>query len=130
MRRDVALCEHRRALGVESRRKEHRGEVERSLAEVVRHVIDGDRVEGDDAEERVAEFLCGRVLPKAAAVVAEMLGACRLDAGEDAHGSILSREDEKTSVRRPRDERSGLALPASAGSRSARGATTRAGCGR
>jgi len=41
-------------------------------------------VEVDDAEEGVATLLCSDVLAKAARVVAEVLLARRLDAGEDA----------------------------------------------
>ena len=55
--RYLALGEDRRALWVEARRDEHRVQVERPLAQVVRVVLDGDRVEVDDAEERLALFL-------------------------------------------------------------------------
>ena len=81
----AALGEDGRALGIEAGGEEHRGEVERSLAQVGGVVLDGDRVEVDDAEERVAELLGRGVLAEAAAVVAEVLGAGRLDAGEDPH---------------------------------------------
>ena len=47
---------------------------------------DGNRVEVGDAEEDLAELLCRGILPEAAAVVAEMLRARGLNAGEDAHG--------------------------------------------
>jgi hypothetical protein len=60
-------------------------------------------VQVDDAEERVATLLRLGVLAKAPGVVAEGLGAGRLDAAEDAHGegSILSRgtEGERSSGR-------------------------------
>ncbi len=81
----VALDEDGRALGIKAGGEEHRGEVERPLAQVGRVVLDGDRVEVDDAEERVAELLGRGVLAEAAAVVAEVLRAGRLDAGEDPH---------------------------------------------
>ena len=50
-----------------------------------RVVVDGDRVQVDDAEERLAVLLRRRVLAEAADVVAEVLVAGRLDAGEDPH---------------------------------------------
>ena len=84
VRRHVALAEDGRALGVEAGREEHRGEIERRLAQLRRLVVDRDRVQVDDAEERVAGLLRRRVLAEAAAVVAERLAAGRLDAGEDA----------------------------------------------
>ena len=52
MRGHVALREDRRALRVEPGREQHRGQVERRLAELVRVVVDADRVQVDDAEER------------------------------------------------------------------------------
>ena len=87
MRRHVALREHRRPLGVEPGRDEHRVEVERARVEVGRVVVGRDRVEVDDAEERVALLLGGGVLAEAADQVAEVFLAGRLDAGEDAHWS-------------------------------------------
>ena len=57
VRGDVALREDGRALGVEAGREEHRGEVERLLPEVVGVVLDGDRVQVDDAEEALAALL-------------------------------------------------------------------------
>src|SRR5262249_46241408 len=87
VRGDVALDEDGRAVGVEAGREEHRGQVERRGAEVVGVVADGDRVEVDEAEEGLVRLrLRRRVLPKAPAVVAEVLRACRWDAAEDAHG--------------------------------------------
>ncbi len=58
--------------------------------EVGRVVVGRDRVEVDDAEERVAPLLGGGVLAEATDQVAEMFLAGRLDAGEDAHGSPFS----------------------------------------
>jgi hypothetical protein len=49
-------------------------------------------VQIDDAEEAVPALLRQRVLAKAAAEVAEVLGAGRLDAGEDSHLSPDYRE--------------------------------------
>ena len=84
---DVALDEDGRAVGVDPDREEHGRQVERLLAEVARVVADGDRVQVDDAEERLALLLGRRILAEAAAVVAERLFARGSDAGEDAHGS-------------------------------------------
>ena len=85
VRGDVALREDGRALGVEPGREQHRREVERLLAEVVRVVLDADRVQVDDAEEALAALLRRGVLAEAADQVAEVLVARGLDAGEDAH---------------------------------------------
>src|SRR5579859_2099468 len=70
VRLDVALDERRRALGVETGREQHRSQVDRGRAQLVGVVVDGDRVEVDDAEEALAELLRGRVLPETADVVA------------------------------------------------------------
>ena len=51
-------------------------------------VVGRDRVQVDDAEERVALLLGGGVLAEAADQVAEVFLAGRLDAGEDAHGVL------------------------------------------
>ena len=91
VRRHVALREDGRALGIEPRREQHRGQVERLLAEVVGVVLDRDRVQVDDAEEALAALLRGGVLAEAADQVAEVLVARRLDAREDAHGLIVVR---------------------------------------
>src|SRR2546421_1910345 len=85
----MALAEDGRALGVEPGGEEHRGEVDRCGAQRLRVVLDRDRMQVDDAEEGVALLLQVDVLAEAAAVVAEVLGACGLDAAEDAHGSRL-----------------------------------------
>ena len=69
----VALREHGRAFGVETGREQHRRQVERLLAEVVRVVVDADRVQVDDAEEAFAALLRGGVLAEAADQVAEVL---------------------------------------------------------
>jgi hypothetical protein len=45
-------------------------------------------MEVDDAEERLPELLGGGVLAKASAVVAEVLRAGGLDAGEDPHDRV------------------------------------------
>ena len=51
MRGHVALQEERAAIGVEPDREEQRGEVERAVVQVLRVVVDRDRVQVDDAEE-------------------------------------------------------------------------------
>jgi hypothetical protein len=48
-------------------------------------------VQVDDAEERLALLLGGDVLAEPSAVVAEVLRASGLDAGEDAHGRLQYR---------------------------------------
>ena len=83
VRGHVRLAEDGRALGVEAGREEHRREVERRAPELGRVVVDRDRVQVDDAEERVAGLLGLDVLAEAAAVVPERLPAGRLDPGED-----------------------------------------------
>src|SRR5512133_1048879 len=89
----VALDEDGRALGVEAGREQHRGDVERALAQRSRVVLDRDRVQVDDAEEGLALFLRLGVLAEAPAVVADVGAAGGLDAAEDpqrASKSILS----------------------------------------
>ena len=90
VRLHVALDEDRRPLRVEAGCEEHRGQVERARPQLLGVVLDGDRVQVDDAEERVALLLRRRVLAEAAAVVAERRVARRLDAREDAHQSIIA----------------------------------------
>src|SRR5437667_450186 len=82
----LALDEDGRALRVEAGGEEERGKRERRLAELGRVELDRDRVQVDDAEEGVALLLRRDVLADRADVVAEVLGAGGLDAGEDAHG--------------------------------------------
>src|SRR5262249_48740559 len=86
VRGDVALDEDRRAFRVEPCRDQHRVEVERRAPQLVGVVLDRDRMQVDDAEERVAAFLCLGVLAEAAGVVADRLRSGGLDAAEDAHG--------------------------------------------
>jgi hypothetical protein len=68
----AALGEDGRALRIETGGEEHRREVERPLAEVGRVVLDGDRVQVDDAEEGIAEVLRRRC----AARVQRRTGRC------------------------------------------------------
>ena len=83
--RDVALDEHRRAVRIQARSEQHRGQIEGPLAQILGVVRHRDRVQIDDAEEPDTALLRQRVLAKAAAEVPEVLGAGRLDAGEDSH---------------------------------------------
>src|SRR5215211_3544712 len=85
MRVDVALAEDDRTLRVDPRGKEHRGQVECPLVQVPGVVLDSDRVQVDDAADRVAEPLGRGVLAEPSAVVAEMLVAGGLNSGEDTH---------------------------------------------
>ena len=80
VRGDVALREDRRALRIEARGDQHREQVVGRAAERLRVVLDRDRVQVDDAEERLAALLRRRVLTEAADQVAEVLVARRLDA--------------------------------------------------
>ena len=82
---DVALQEERAALGCEPDGEEQRGQVEGAVVQLLRVVLDRDRVEVDDAEVGVALLLGRDVLAHRADVVADVLGTRRLDAGEDAH---------------------------------------------
>ena len=91
MRGDVALCEHGRAVGVETRCHEHRVEVDGPLVQVVRVVLGRDGMQVDDAEERVALLLRRRVLAEAADQVAEMLDPGGLDTRENPHLRIVSK---------------------------------------
>ena len=81
----MALGEHGRAIGIETGREQHRVQVERALAEVGGVVLDRDRMQVDDAEERVAALLRRRVLPEPADQVAEVLVPGWLDAGKNSH---------------------------------------------
>jgi len=92
----MALAERRRALGVEAGGEQERGQVERARPQIVGVVLDGDRVQVDDAEEPVALLLGRRVLAKAADQVAEVFAARGLDAREDSHDrSILTSKGTK-----------------------------------
>src|SRR3954447_17133922 len=90
MRRDVALQEDDRPFRIEPGRKEHRRQAESAPAQLLRVVLDRDRVEVDDAEQRLALLLRRRVLAEAAAVVAERRLARRLDAREDSRHVVLT----------------------------------------
>ena len=90
----VGLAEEDAALGVEAGGEQDRGRVVEPLAQLGRVVGDRDRVQVDDAEDRrLAAVLALDVLADRADVVAEVLAAGGLDAGEDdwgAHGRSLS----------------------------------------
>ena len=82
---DVALQEERAAVGLEADGEEQRRQVERAVVQVLRVVVDRDRVQVDDAEEGVALVLGRDVLAHRADVVADVFGTRGLDAGENAH---------------------------------------------
>jgi len=73
VRGHLALREHRRAVGIEAGREQHRRQRQRVRTELIGLVGRRDRVEVDDAEERVALLLRRDVLAEAARVVAEGL---------------------------------------------------------
>ncbi len=81
----VALAEEDAALRVEARGEQDRGRVVEALAQLARVERDRDRVQVDDAVDRLAALLAGDVLGDRADVVAEVLAPGRLDSGEDAH---------------------------------------------
>jgi hypothetical protein len=84
---DVALDEEHAALGVEPGGEQRRRRVDRVLEKRRRVVRNADRVQVDDAVERLAALLVGDVVPDGAEVVAEVLSPRRLDAREHArHG--------------------------------------------
>ena len=69
----VALAEEDAALGVEAGGEQQRGEVVQAAPQLGGLVGDGDRVQIDDAEQRLAALLCLDVLADRADVVAEVL---------------------------------------------------------
>jgi hypothetical protein len=99
---DVRLPEEDAPAGVEAGgQEEGRGVVEAfpEVAGVVRH---RDGVKVDDAVDGLGAVLALHVLPDGPDVVAEVLPAGRLDAREDAHGSVR--------VPRTRGGRGGLGI--------------------
>src|SRR5262245_54422952 len=89
---NMALDEDGRTVRVEAGREQPGGDGQCRLAEDLRLERRRDRVQVDDAEERVALLLRGDVLPEPAAVVAERLVPGGADAGEDPH-SVDYRRD-------------------------------------
>ena len=91
----VGLAEEDAALRVEPGGEQDRGRVVEPLAQLGGVEGDRERVQVDDAEDRrLAPVLALDVLADRADVVAEVLAAGRLDAGEDdggAHGRSLFR---------------------------------------
>ena len=84
VRRDLALDEDRRALRVDAHRQQLGGGAQRALAQHLRVLLDGDRVQVGDEEERRVVALQVDPLPQRAEVVAEVEGVGgRLDARED-----------------------------------------------
>ncbi len=82
----VALSEEDRARRVEPCGEQDRERVIEALAQLRRVVGDGDRVQVDDAEDALAALLARDVLGDRPDVVAQVLSARGLDAGEDPHG--------------------------------------------
>ena len=69
----VALTEQDAALRIEARGEQQRGEVVQAFAQPRGLVGDGDRVQIDDAVQRLAAILPGDVLGDRADVVAQVL---------------------------------------------------------
>ena len=88
----VALAKQDAARRVETCGEQQCGEVIQAAAQLRGLIGDGDRVQVDDAIQRLAAILTGDVLADRADVVAQVLGARGLDAGEDAHGEPGYRE--------------------------------------
>src|SRR6202035_663245 len=88
--RHVALAKEGAARRVEAGREQDGRRVVEPLAQLGRLVGHGDGVQVHDAEDALDALLAGYVLGDRADVVAEVLAARRLDAGEDAHGSQLA----------------------------------------
>ena len=92
---DVALAEEDAALGIEPGGEQDRGGVVDALAQLGRVVVDGDRVQVDDAVDRrrrgsARAVLAVDVLADRADVVAEVLAPGRLDAAEDPRSRVAS----------------------------------------
>ena len=81
----VGLAEEDAALGVEARREQDCRRVVDKLGQLPRVERNGQRVQVDDAVDRLAAVLPRDVLDDRADVVAEVLAPRRLDAGEDPH---------------------------------------------
>ena len=105
----VALAEEDAALRVQTGRQQDRRGVVHRLAQPRRVVGDGGRVQVDDAVDPLAALLPGHVLRDRADVVAEVLAAGGLNAGEDPHSrqATGSGAAERAALR-PRGLRSGL----------------------
>ena len=85
---DVALHEHGRHVGVEADGEQHRGELDRALADHARLLGDGEGVEVDDAVEGVVLVLVLRPRPQRPEVAPEVDVAGWLDARQHSgHGS-------------------------------------------
>jgi hypothetical protein len=83
----IALAEEDAAARIQPGCEQRRGSVVDRLAQHRWFVGDRDRVQVDDAVDRLAAVLSRDVLGDRPDVVAEVLAAGRLDAGEDAHSS-------------------------------------------
>src|SRR5205807_10465527 len=81
----VALAKERAAARIQAGREQDGGRVVAALAQLSGVVGNRDRVQVDDAEDRLASLLTLHVLHDRADVIAQMLAPRGLDAGEDAH---------------------------------------------
>ena len=79
---DVALDEDRGDVGIEPDREHHRRQAHGVVADHSRRLGDGERVQVDDAVERVAVVLVVDPVPQRTQVVAEVDVTGRLDARE------------------------------------------------
>ena len=87
----VALHEHRGDVGIEADREQHRRQLDRGLADHAGLLGDGQRVQVDDAVERVALVLAVDPVAQRPQVVAEVDVTGGLDARQHAgHGRQAS----------------------------------------
>ena len=86
---DVGLAEEDAAVGVEPGGYQDRRRVVHLVPELGRILGDRERVQVDDAVDRLAAILPLDVLADRADVVAEVLAPRGLDAAEDAHGGRI-----------------------------------------
>ena len=84
----LALREEDRALRVDAAGDIGGGQLARRPAQLLRLLPDGDRVQVDDAVDRLVAVLHGAEAAQRAEIVAERQVARRLDAGEDAAGEL------------------------------------------
>ena len=82
------LGEEDRAFRVDAAGDVGGGQLAGGLAQLLRVLPDGDRMQVDDAVDRLVAVLHGAEAAQRAEVVAERQVARRLDAGEDAAGEL------------------------------------------
>ena len=91
VRRHLGLVEEDRALRVEAAGDVGRGQLAGGLAQLLRVLPDGDRVQVDDAVDRLMAVLHRAQAAERAEIVAERQVARRLDAGKDAGAELGAR---------------------------------------